>query len=300
MLDWAPSNPSLFCHLLQAITVADARFPFRALEEHSSCDLLRVPASGDGAQLLGAVRQKLVVQRNVEEERSRVRARGEEAERRGHERTAKLLSSAKAHQASKPGRPPAATSVQRRVTPPPSSGRGPTPPPQLTASMLAAPTGRPPAHPSAPTQPLPAAAAAPAPAAAKPVHKSASTGKLGLTSKGGAGSALPQSASPRVLQAARAGVGLRLLLIAILAERPMAQGAVKAGEVGSRAGTGGRPVRVREYGAWAGLRKHSGPFGSTGCCLQSSRIRDLPVVATVVSVYVSSTLRAFDLPPLTA
>lgn len=220
--------------MLQAISIADASFPFRALEEHSSCDLLRMPASGAGAQLLGAVRQKLVVQRNVEEERSRVRARGEEAERRGHERTAKLLSGAKAAQAGKPGRPPTATSMQRRVTPPPSSGRGPTPPPQLTASMLAAPAGRPPAHPSAPTQPPPAAAAVPIAAPAKPMHKSASTGKLGLTSKGGTGSALPQTASPRVLQAARAGVGLRLMLIAILAERPMGKDAIRAGAVGRR------------------------------------------------------------------
>lgn len=219
--------------LLQAISVADASFPFRALEEHSSCDLLRVPASGAGAQLLGALRQKLVVQRNVEEERSRVRARGEEAERRGHERTAKLLSSAKAAQAGKPGRQPAATTTQRRVTPPPGSGRALTPPPQqLTASMLTAPSGRPPTHPSAPAQAVQAAATAPAPAPAKPMHKSASTGKLGLASKGGTGSALPQKASARVLQAARAGVGLRLMLIAILAERPMSKDAIKAGVAG--------------------------------------------------------------------
>ncbi|KAL4448359.1 hypothetical protein ABPG75_005578 [Micractinium tetrahymenae] len=211
-----------------AVSVADTSFPFRALEEHSSCDLLRLPLSGAGGQLLGAVRQKLVVQRIVEEERSRVRARGEEAERRGHERTAKLLSGAKAPQAGKPGRPPAATTMQRRVTPPPGAGRGPTPPPQLlTASMLSAPAGRPPAHPAGPAQ-APPPAPAPAPALAKPMHKSASTGKLGLTSKGGSGSALPQKASPRVLQAARAGVGLRLLLIAVLAERPMGKDAVRA------------------------------------------------------------------------
>ncbi|PSC70437.1 dentin sialophospho [Micractinium conductrix] len=224
-----------------AICAGDAGFQFSVAAE-PSCDLLHLPAGGGRAALLAAVRQKLMVARKMEDERTRVRARGEEAERRTHERKAQLLNG-------KPvGAKPAgagATTVQRaqRTTPPPGAARtsappprprGPTPPPQqVTASMLAAPSGRPPTHPTAPQPPpIAAAAAAQPPPAAKPMHKSASTGKIGLSSKGGASASagagsLQPTASPLVLRAVRAALPLRLILIAILAERPMAFNVVK-------------------------------------------------------------------------
>lgn len=228
---------------MQAICAGDAGFQFSVAAE-PSCDLLHLPAGGGRAALLAAVRQKLMVARKMEDERTRVRARGEEAERRTHERKAQLLNG-------KPvGAKPAgagATTVQRaqRTTPPPGAARtsappprprGPTPPPQqVTASMLAAPSGRPPTHPTAPQPPpIAAAAAAQPPPAAKPMHKSASTGKIGLSSKGGASASagagsLQPTASPLVLRAVRAALPLRLILIAILAERPMAFNVVKTG-----------------------------------------------------------------------
>lgn len=236
-----------------AITVAGAPFPFNALPEGAACDVLSLPpatpgsGAGHGGALLGAVRQKLMVLRNIEDERERVRARAEEAERRGHERKALLLH----------GRPTAAgkrrptTTTVQRVTPPPSGAvataaqhqrqRGPTPPPQqLTASMLAPaqpPAARPPAHPASAQQCQRARSATPPPtnggAAApgsKPMHKSASTSRLGGKQGAAAaagGTAGKQTASALVLQAARSGAGLRLMLIAMLSERQMGPTAVK-------------------------------------------------------------------------
>lgn len=238
--------------------MAGAPFPFNALPEGAACDVLSLPpatpgsGAGHGGALLGAVRQKLMVLRNIEDERERVRARAEEAERRGHERKALLLH----------GRPTAAgkrrptTTTVQRVTPPPSGAvataaqhqrqRGPTPPPQqLTASMLAPaqpPAARPPAHPASAQQCQRARSATPPPtnggAAApgsKPMHKSASTSRLGGKQGAAAaagGTAGKQTASALVLQAARSGAGLRLMLIAMLSERQMGPTAVKNGEEG--------------------------------------------------------------------
>lgn len=248
---------------LQAITVAGTPFRFNALPEDAACDVLSLPpatpggGTAPGGALLGAVRQKLMVQRNIEDERERVRARAEEAERRGHERKALLLD----------GRPAAAgkqrrtTTTVQRVTPPPPGAaataaaaqqqqrhRGPTPPPQqLTASMLAPaqpPAARPPAHPGLAQQrqrarsatPPPTnggAAAAAGPAGGKPMHKSASTSRLGgKAGTAAASGAAPtkQTASALVLQAARSGASLRLVLIAMLSERQMGWTPIKSSE----------------------------------------------------------------------
>lgn len=215
------------------------------------------PSTGGSPAIVGAVRQKLMVQRNIEDERVRVRARAEEAERRGQERKAQLLGKPAASQAMP------RTKVQR-LTPPPSGQpqqRGPTPPParqqQVTASMLSAPAGKPPTHPAGRglTPPPPAAAAAaPAP---KAVHKSASAGKLGGGKHSSAGSmgSLQLAASPLVLRAARSGASLRLCLIAILAERPMSMNAIKAGEWKSASPVSGKRTSTRRKPAWSRLER---------------------------------------------
>lgn len=248
-------------HCPQAITVGGTPFRFNALPEDAACDVLSLPpatpggGTTTGGALVGAVRQKLMVLRNIEDERERVRARAEEAERRGHERKALLLDG---RPAAAGKRRPTTTTVQRPTPPPPGAmaaqqqqrQRGPTPPPQqLTASMLAPaqpPAARPPTHPASAQQrqrarsatPPPTtggAAAAPGPAAGKPMHKSASTSRLGGKQQGaaGGGAAAKQPASALVLQAARSGAGLRLVLIAMLSERQMGPAAVKNGEGGT-------------------------------------------------------------------
>lgn len=257
--------------------MGDASFPFRTLPEES-CDLLRLPAAAARAAagaapppqppaLLGTVKQKLMVQRNIEDERGRVRARAEEAERRGHERGAVLLKGS----GGAPGRGGKAgkTTVQRSTPPPPPAGaaqqqqqgRRPTPPPgPLTAAMLVAPAGRPPTHPTSQQQqqqqrarsatPPPAQAATAEAPAAKPVHKSASTSRL----PGGGAGAAKQAASPLVLQAARSGSGLRLVLIAMLSERQMGPGAVKNGAWGGVPGWRGRLTHAGHVASAAFLR----------------------------------------------
>lgn len=239
-------------HPPQAITVGGTAFPFRTLPE-GSCDLLRLPATGAAtsarsapsshhqpATLIGTVHQKLMVQRNIEDERGRVRARAEEAERRGHERGAVLLDSGKGSQAVKSGKAGKTTTTIQRTTPPPPAGQQQPQrqPQQVTAAMLA-PGGRPPTYPASqhqrarsatPSEGAPAlpAATAAAAAAPRPMHKAASTGKLGQAA--GAGAAAKHTASPWVLQAARSGGSLRLVLIAMLSERKMGPGTVKSGE----------------------------------------------------------------------
>lgn len=224
-----------------AISVGDAAFRFNALPEET-CDLLRLPSAGNSSSpagpypaIVGAVRQKLMVQRNIQDERERVRARAEEAERKGSERKAQLLDKKPAVGAAKRG-PTTTVTMQRGTPPPPAVGsqhRGQTPPPprqQVTAGMLAAPAGRPPTHPG--NAALAGRSATPPPATAgagsKPMHKSASAGKLGQLSKGSTGSLGGQAANPLVLQAARSSASLRLVVIAILAERPMALSTIKA------------------------------------------------------------------------
>lgn len=264
---------------MQAINVGDSAFPFRALPEES-CDLLRLPAAGapppaaQPAALLGAVRQKLMLQRNIADERERVRARAEEAERRGHERGAVLLQGGGGPpgRAARAGKP----TVQRTTPPPPAAAslqkqqqqaRRPTPPPgPLTAAMLVAPAGRPPTHPASlpaaqqqqqprarsVTPPPGQAGAAEAPAP-KPMHKSASTSRL---PGGGAGGGAKQAASALVLQAARSGSGLRLVLIAMLSERQMGRSAVSSGEsLHSAVAGGGAGGGSPEAGAacWRGV-----------------------------------------------
>ena len=206
--------------LLQAISVGDVDFRFNALPEEC-CDLLHLPlaASGEGPAIVGAVRQKLMVQRNIQDERGRVRARAEEAERQGNERKAQLLHGKPA--AGKAGKAGTTTTL-RRATPPPQQ-------PQQLRSTPPPLAGRPPTHPAStltaagrgPIQPQPAAAAA-----ARPPLKSASAPKLA-----GGGATLQQTASPLVLQAARSSGGnnLRLCLIAMLSERAMPKGAVMSG-----------------------------------------------------------------------
>ncbi|KAI3426306.1 hypothetical protein D9Q98_008679 [Chlorella vulgaris] len=227
-----------------AISIGDAIFPFKA-QADERCDLLHLaPGSGgEGPSITAAVRQKLMVQRNIADERGRVRARADEAARQGQERKALLLSS----KPSKQPKPQPRTVVQRH-TPPLQSGaplgqqqRGTTPPPrQLTASMLTGPAGKPPTHPAGAVRgatPPPSAAAAGLAAAPKAMAKTASSGKLGGRngSFGNLGS-MQAVASPQVLQAARGGASLRLCLIAMLAERSLPMPTVKAvlADVGAR------------------------------------------------------------------
>jgi hypothetical protein len=222
----------------QCITIGGSTFRFNALPEET-CDLLHLaPEGGAAPAVVAAVRQKLMVQRNIADERERVRARAEEAERRGSERKALLLDGRPGPKAGKPG------PVVRRVTPPPMPSRA-TPPPQPAAAPPAvqqrqqppptvptAPAGRPPAHPGSAARgatPPPPAAAPPPP---RPMHKSASTGKLGSRVGSAAGSqgSLQASASPLAQRLARSGASLRHILIAVLSERQMGIGAVKASE----------------------------------------------------------------------
>ncbi|GAB4817218.1 hypothetical protein N2152v2_004264 [Parachlorella kessleri] len=190
--------------------------------------------------------------RNLQDEKDRVRARAEEAERERREK--KVVSLVK--QPPSQGKGTTKTHV-RSLTPPP---RGPTPPPrqapkpQVTQSMLAPP----PQHNLQPRPPLPpvsvaaaAAAAAgrltPPPEAAagavaasgKPaaglMKKSASSGKLGLGAKhGSSGSLAAANAGGAAVKASAAVVAvasrgdLRQTLLAVLVERPLTMQGIRA------------------------------------------------------------------------
>eukprot|EP00887_Chlorella_sp_A99_P007400 scaffold2.g7400.t1 len=201
------------------IAVGGAVFPLLEQGAPSACDLLHVPTAGasGGARVVAAVRRKLIAQRNVADERGRMRARAEEAEREKHERGALVLDG-------KPAVPNGKTArAVTRVTPPPPAAQQVVQQPrqssqqqlrvQPPAPAVLAPGTRPPVHPGSGSARSPAGGSAAAggaasPPASKPLHKSASAGKLG-------GAAL---ASPAVVAAARAG-GLRGCLLALLAER---------------------------------------------------------------------------------
>ncbi|KAK2078492.1 hypothetical protein QBZ16_003332 [Prototheca wickerhamii] len=232
---------------MYVLEIGQQEFPFTAVPE-TGCEVLQAGSgqstgSPGRARLVAQVQQKLILRRSLGEERGRMRARAEEAERKQGERRAVVLAPKKPG-ASKPvpgAAAPRATVIRRGTSEGSLLTLGGTGQPRLTSSA-----SRPTVAVRQPTPPPPGsprAAEAEDAARARP----ASAKRLRLPSPAPADAPLPKprasapgasAISQAVRTAAQTG-SLRAVLLAGLGERPMSMAALRAFLPAAAAASGG-------------------------------------------------------------